>query len=182
LSVGRLVSRKGFDLALQALPLIRQQVPDVHLEIAGDGPERPRLEQMVSELELQTAVTFSGRLSDQELLAAYQHAHLFIMPAREELANASVEGFGIVYLEASACGLPVVATRTGGVAEAVQDGRTGLLIPPDDPIALATAVTTLLQNPEKMHQMGANGREWIANQMNWDVAAQQLSIALELHP
>lgn len=180
LAVGRLVSRKGFDLALQALPLIRPQFPDLRLEMVGDGPDRHRLEQLAQELGVSDLVVFHGRVPEAELLAAYRRAHLFVMPAREETAVPSMEGFGIVYLEASACGLPVIAARSGGAAEAVQDGRTGLLVPPNDAPALAQAVIRLLQNPAERQRLGANGRQWALSEMNWDGTAHKLAEALNL--
>lgn len=174
LTVGRLVSRKGIDTVLQALPLLRSQFPEMRYEIVGDGPERQRLQALTTRLDLESAVSFLGRLSDAEMVAAYRRAHVFVMPAREEQENASMEGFGIVYLEASACALPIVAGRSGGVIEAVQDGQTGLLVEPNNPQALAETLSHLLQNPEKMQQMGANGRHWVENKMNWEIAAQHL--------
>ena len=177
ITVGRLVSRKGIDTVLQALSHLRTQFPYLRYEIVGDGPERERLQNLTSTLGLNDVVTFLGKLSDAEMLAAYGRAHIFVMPAREE--NASMEGFGIVYLEASACGLPVVAGRSGGVLEAVREGITGILVEPNQPEALADALQTLLNNPALMHQLGENGRAWVQNDMNWDRAAQQLHQILQ---
>ncbi|MCL4266208.1 MAG: glycosyltransferase family 4 protein [Anaerolineae bacterium] len=179
LTVGRLVSRKGFDLVLQALPTIRVQFPTTRLEIVGDGPHRPRLEQLAHELGVADMVTFHGRVSDNELLAAYRRAHIFVMPAREEKENASIEGFGIVYLEAGACGLPVVAGRSGGVAEAVLDGETGILVTPDNPEELAQALIMLLHDPVLQHKLGSNGRHRVETEMNWDQTAAKLLAALD---
>jgi phosphatidylinositol alpha-1,6-mannosyltransferase len=141
--------------------------------IVGDGPDRPRLQSLVQALKLQNVVSFRGEVTDAQLLATYHQAHIFVMPVREEQQAASVEGFGIVYLEASACSLPVIAGRSGGAIEAVRDGQTGYLVEPRDPEALAKKVLTLLQNAELRQQMGQNGRRWVETEMNWDRAAQQ---------
>ena len=112
-------------------------------------------------------------VSDSELPAIYRQATIFVMPARAEYHAGSVEGFGIVYLEASASGLPVVAARTGGAAEAVRENETGLLVPPDDPPALALALARLLDDGALRQRMGRAGRRWVEREMNWDRAAQQ---------
>ena len=175
LTVGRLVSRKGIDTVLQALPLLLRRVPDLQYIIVGDGPDRPRLQALVQTLDLQKAVSFRGEVPGAQLLATYHQAHIFVMPVREEQQAASVEGFGIVYLEAGACGLPVIAGRSGGAVEAVRDGETGYLVEPGDPEALAQKVLTLLQNTTLRQQMGQNGRRWVETEMNWDRAAEQFS-------
>jgi phosphatidylinositol alpha-1,6-mannosyltransferase len=97
------------------------------------------------------------------------------MPAREEPETASIEGFGIVYLEASASGLPVVAGRSGGVAEAVREGETGLLVSPDDPVTLARALLLLLNDADLRNRMGNAGRRWVEEEMNWDRASRQFA-------
>lgn len=173
LTVGRLVSRKGIDTVLQALPLLLPILPDLQYTIVGDGPDRSRLQALARALNVQKAVTFLGEATDSQLLAACHQAHVFVMPAREEAQAASVEGFGIVYLEASACGLPVIAGRSGGASEAVRHGETGYLVDPDDPQAVSKAVLTLLQKPELRLQMGQNGRRWVETEMNWDRAAEE---------
>jgi phosphatidylinositol alpha-1,6-mannosyltransferase len=116
------------------------------------------------------------------MLAAYRRADIFVMPAREEKENASMEGFGIVYLEASACALPVVAGRSGGVVEAVQDGVTGILVEPDDPRALAKVLQTLLNDPALRQRLGENGRAFVQTHMTWDKAADQLHQILQRSP
>jgi phosphatidylinositol alpha-1,6-mannosyltransferase len=182
LTVGRLVSRKGIDTVLQTLPHLRQQFPSLRYEIVGDGPDRERLQTLVAELGVESAVTFLGKVSDAAMLAAYRRADIFVMPAREEKENASMEGFGIVYLEASACALPVVAGRSGGVVEAVQDGVTGILVEPDDPQALAKVLQTLLNDPALRQRLGENGRAFVQTHMTWDKAADQLHQILQRSP
>jgi phosphatidylinositol alpha-1,6-mannosyltransferase len=179
LTVGRLVSRKGIDTVLQALPSLQQQFPTLCYEIVGDGPDRERLQTLVAKLGLDSAVKFLGKVSDANLLAAYRRADIFVMPTREEKEIASMEGFGIVYLEASACGLPVVAGRSGGVAEAVRDGETGYLVEPDNPVALAETLSHLLIDEDLRRRLGQNGRRWVETEMNWDRAARQMQLALD---
>lgn len=172
LTVGRLVPRKGIDLMLQALPLILRETA-VTYHIGGSGPDRARLEKMVQELGIQHVVRFLGRIPEDELPQLYANADLFVMPNREIQEEGSLEGFGIVFLEASASGLPVIAGRSGGAVEAVRDGVTGLLVPPDSAEALATAVLSLLKDAQKRQQMGQAGRQWVESEMNWDQTAQR---------
>lgn len=177
LSVGRLVSRKGIDLVLQALPQLLTVAPELQYWVAGNGPELTPLEQMAKNLGVAHAVQFMGTVSDHDLGKLYQSATVFVLPTRTE--EGSVEGFGIVYLEASASGLPVIAARSGGAVEAVKDGETGLLVPPDDPVALAQAVERLIQDPGLCRQMGQVGRQWVETEMNWDRAAREFMDVLE---
>jgi phosphatidylinositol alpha-1,6-mannosyltransferase len=179
LTAGRLVARKGIDTVLYALPALLASFPEIKYHVAGDGPDGPRLQAITQELGLENVVTFLGQVNDAQLLAAYQRAHLFVMPAREEVQSASLEGFGIVYLEASACALPVIAGRSGGAVEAVRDGETGYLVEPQNPEALAKIVCALLQNAELRRQIGQNGRRWVETAMNWDRAGQEFAGALQ---
>lgn len=180
LTVGRLVPRKGIDLMLQALPLILRETA-VTYHIGGSGPDRARLEKMVQALGVQHAVRFLGRVPEDELPQLYANADLFVMPNREIQEEGSLEGFGIVFLEASASGLPVIAGRSGGAVEAVRDGITGLLVAPDSVEELAAAVLTLLQDAPQRQQMGQAGRQWVETEMNWDRTAQRFMDLLERH-
>ena len=172
LTVGRLVPRKGVDTVIKALPLLLAEFPSLRYRVVGDGPDRKRLEGLAEALGVSGCVEFLGRVPEEELPRLYRQAHIFVMPTREE--EADVEGFGIAYLEASASGLPVVAGRSGGAVEAVRDGETGLLVPPDDPGALAKAVAYLLHNPELRRRLGKRGRQWVEEEMNWDRVAEQV--------
>lgn len=172
LTIGRLVPRKGIDTMLRALPLILQETA-VTYQIGGSGPDRERLEKIVRQLGIEQAVRFLGPVPEEELPQTYANADLFVMPNREIQELGSLEGFGIVFLEANASGVPVIAGRSGGAVEAVQDGRTGLLIPPDSAEDLATAVLTLLSDEPKRQQMGLAGRHWVETEMNWEHTAQQ---------
>ena len=177
LTVARLVSRKGIDTVLAAIARLRAHFPDLQYYIVGEGPDRERLGQLVVQYQLQGCVHFMGYVSDEALPSLYRKAHIFVMTPREE--PESVEGFGSVYLEASASGLPVVAARSGGASEAVIPEQTGLLVPPDDPDALAQALQRLLANPTLRQTLGARGRQWVEREMNWERAAREMQRALE---
>lgn len=182
LTVGRLVPRKGIDTVLRALPRLLDHTPQLEYWIAGDGPQRPALEELARNLGVTGAVKFLGFVADDELPQIYQRATIFVMPTRADYEKGDVEGFGIVYLEASASGLPVVAARSGGAAEAVRDGETGVLVPPDDPHTLAESLTHLIDDPVLCRRLGRGGRLWVENEMNWDRAARQLLDVLEAWP
>ncbi len=172
LTAGRMVPKKGFDTALRALGHVRHEVPNVLLLLAGTGPEESSLKQLAQELDLEAHVRFLGDLSQDQLRRHYTLADVFMMVGRE-VPN-DVEGFGLVYLEANACGTPVVGARTGGVPDAVRDGETGLLVPPEDPAAAAEALTRLLTTPEFAQRLGQQGQERIQKEANWDRVADQI--------
>lgn len=158
LTVGRLVERKGIDTTLRALPSILARVPDARYLIVGTGEYRPRLEALVTELGLADAVVFAGRVPQEELVAHYRLCDLFVMPNRE-LDNHDTEGFGLVFLEANACGRAVVSGIAGGVVEAVRDGETGLTVDGNDVGAVAGAISGLLLDDARREAMGARGVE-----------------------
>jgi phosphatidyl-myo-inositol dimannoside synthase len=178
LTVARLVSRKGIDNVIAALPSLLDSFPDLTYHVAGDGPDRQRLERLATGAGVARAIRFAGFVPDAGFPALYQKTHVFVMPAREEIAGASIEGFGIVYLEASASGLPVVAGESGGAVEAVRDGVTGYLVPPDDPAALADTLRRLLGDEALRLRLGAAGRQWVESEMNWDRAASEFAALL----
>lgn len=172
LTVGRVVRRKGIDTVLRALPTITAQIPNLTYLIAGTGPDRARLEQIAQQLDILDSVRFLGRVAHEDLAAYYSAADLFVMPARE--SRPDVEGFGLVFLEANACGTPVVGARTGGIPDAVVDRVTGMLIPPNSPNALATAIIRLMDEPDELAQLGAQGRKRVLETANWDHVANEL--------
>jgi phosphatidylinositol alpha-1,6-mannosyltransferase len=180
LTVGRLIPRKGIDTVIRSLPELLQTFPDLVYWIAGEGPDRQRLEALVAERQLENTVRFLGRVSDADLPDLYRRAGIFVMPVREEADGTSVEGFGIVYLEAAASGLPVVAGDSGGAAEAVKGGETGMVVTPS-PEAVTKALSHLLGDDAKCRQLGVAGRRWVEDNMNWDRAAQQLLEVLARH-
>ena len=179
LTVARLVPRKGIDTVLQALPPLLDRSPDLQYWIVGNGPEHASLSQQAQELRLKHAVRFMHEVTETELPEIYRRATIFVMPARADYCAGSVEGFGIVYLEASASGLPVVAADSGGAAEAMVENETGLLVPPDDPPALTKALLRLLNDSGMRERMGRAGRRWVENEMNWDRAGRQMISIIE---
>ena len=179
LTVARLVPRKGIDTVLQALPPLLERFPRLQYWIVGDGPSKESLAKQTRQLGLLDAVRFMQNVTDTELPQIYRRAAIFVMPARADYHAGSVEGFGIVYLEASASGLPVVAARAGGAAEAVLENETGLLVPPDDPAALEQALARLLSDPGQRQRMGRAGRRWVEREMNWDRAGRQFMSIIE---
>lgn len=179
LTLGRLVARKGHDLVIRALPRVLEAVPDVVYLIAGDGPDRERLETLARELGVAGRLVFAGRVPDEEVVAYYNAADVLAMPSREEPEKGDVEGFGIVFLEANACGKPVVGGRSGGVMDAVSDGVTGFLVDPQDPAELASRLVELLQDPDLARRMGKAGRVRAERDFTWDLSAHRLRGAVE---
>ena len=172
LTVGRLVPRKGIDTVLRALPTIAERCPDVAYVIAGTGPDRSRLEGLADRLGVQRRVRFVGEVDHDRLPLYYSAADLFVMPAREDPPD--VEGFGLVFLEANACGTPVIGTRSGGIPDAVQDGETGLLVPPNAPDAFAEATLRVLTDPDLAETLGRQGRYRAVHEASWDHIAGHL--------
>ncbi|MDR7608740.1 MAG: glycosyltransferase [Armatimonadota bacterium] len=158
LSVGRLVPRKAHDVVLRALARLVHTGEPVAAVLVGEGPQRARLETLARELGIADRVCFAGFVPDDVLVDYYAAADAFVLPSRRLTDRDGVEGFGIVFLEAGSAGLPVVGAATGGIPEAVEHGRTGFLVPPDDPAALAGAIWRLVRDPDEARKMGAEGR------------------------
>ncbi len=146
LFVGRLIERKGAEFAIRAVAELRRKGRAARLTLVGDGVDRPRLEALVKELGLLGVVELAGALSHDAVAEHYRSASVLLMPAVTDWKGEQ-EGFGMVLVEAMASGLPVVATRSGGIADAVTDGATGLLVPERDAGALAAAAARLLDDP-----------------------------------
>lgn len=176
-TLARLVPRKGIDTVLDALPAIARAVPSVRYVVAGEGPDRGRLEAIAVDRGLAGRVHFVGRVREDELAPAHSAADVFVMPARSEPPD--VEGFGLVFLEAGACGTPVVGARAGGVPDAIVHGETGLLVPPDDAPALAGACIGLLRDPDVRARMGERARARVVNACTWDHAAARMLSVME---
>ena len=182
LTVGRLDLHKGHDRVLEALALLKEERLTPRYIIVGQGEEEVRLRSMVRELGLEQQVEFSGFVPDHQLPEVYTASDIFIMASREIPGRLDlVEGFGISFLEASACGLPVVAGRSGGVPDAVRDGETGILVNPNEPKEIAHALKLLLTDPQLAKRLGDGGRRWAETEMNRDrVADRLLQAAREL--
>lgn len=177
LTVGRLVPRKGIDTVLRALPALARRVPRLMYLVAGTGPDRPRLERLARTLGVADRVRFLGQIPNEQLPQYYSAADVFVMPARE--APPDVEGFGLVFLEANACGTPVIGARSGGIPDAIQHGTTGLLVPPSDAEALADAAARLLTDPERAERLGRQGRHRAQHEASWDHIAQRIHALLK---
>jgi phosphatidylinositol alpha-1,6-mannosyltransferase len=167
LTVARLEPHKGVDMVLQALPQIIARAPDVRYAVAGSGPERERLKKLAHKIGVADRVRFLGEVSDHDLPALYNLASVYVGASRRA-ERLGVEGFGISLVEASACGLPVVAGESGGIPDAVRNGETGFLIPPEDPAAIAAAVNRLLGDPDLARRVGVAGRRAVETHYNWD--------------
>ena len=157
---------KGHDVVLQSLPAIRERVPNVRWIVIGDGPLRPALEARARSLSVSEAVQFVGAVDDSERDAWLDRAWVFVMPSRLPPSGAGGEGFGIVYLEAGAHGLPVVAGAEAGAVDAVVDGETGVLVAPSRVSDVADAVTGLLLDPARAARLGDAGARRAA-QLTW---------------
>jgi len=175
LTVSRLTKRKGHDLVLRALALLRDR-EELHYVVVGSGEDRERLESIVEELGLAGRVSFAGRVDDAELPDYYRLCDIYVMPNREVLESTdSVEGFGISFIEANACGKPVIAGRSGGTDAAVVDGVTGYRVDPEDPEELAGRIRRLLDDPETAAEMGRRGRERVLAEFSWRERAGKLA-------
>lgn len=173
--VGRLVHRKGQDILIQALPAILEKHPTAHLLMVGEGPYRQDLTKMVLKLKLSDAVTFIGRIQYKDLPRYICAGDIFAMPSRSRLAGLEVEGLGIVYLEASSCALPVIAGRSGGAPDAVDEGVTGFSVDGTSPTEVAKAIINLFDDPIRAKAMGAAGRSWIIDKWRWEIWAKEFN-------
>lgn len=180
LSVNRIVERKGNDKVIESLPEILRACPDTVYVIAGNGPDGGRLRTLAHDFGVADHVIFAANADSEEIVAWYQACDVFVMPSREIPDKGDAEGFGIVYLEANACGKPVVGGRSGGVADAVVDGETGLLVDPHSPTDIARAVIRLLQDPAFARQLGGQGRLRAENDFDWRRGIPELT-ALGVH-
>ncbi|MFI8092874.1 glycosyltransferase family 4 protein [Streptomyces sp. NPDC086080] len=172
--VSRLVPRKGQDTLIRAMPAVLSAEPDAVLLIVGGGPYEKDLRRLAHDTGVSASVRFTGSVPWSELPAHYGAGDVFAMPCRTRRGGLDVEGLGIVYLEASATGLPVVAGDSGGAPDAVLDGETGWVVPGNDPAQTADRLTTLLADEELRHRMGERGRDWVEEKWRWDLLAEHL--------
>jgi phosphatidyl-myo-inositol dimannoside synthase len=176
--VSRLMARKGQDVLVSALPEIRRRVPGAALLLVGSGPYRRRLERLVDSTGMRGHVVLTGEVPTRELPAYYAAGDVFAMPCRTRNRGLDVEGLGIVYLEASATGLPVVAGDSGGAPDAVLDGRTGVVVSGRRAGQVADRVAALLLDEELRAQMGAAGRAWVEECWRWESVVARLDALL----
>jgi phosphatidylinositol alpha-1,6-mannosyltransferase len=177
LSVGRLVRRKGFDLAIRAVSLLRSSFPNLRYLLVGEGPDRPYLETIIRDLGLGDIVELTGKVSDNDLPKYYSACDVFVHPNR--IVGVDVEGFGIVFLEAASAGRPAIGGRNGGVPEAVEDGESGLLVGGEDVEELAGALKPLLDSSDRRRRMGGLARRRALERFSWQAAAARLIDVLD---
>ena len=173
LTVARLISRKGHDLVLRAIARLTRELPDVVYLIVGRGPEEQRLQKLAAELGITDSVRFAGHVPEELLPDCYNVCDVFAMLNREE-ANGDLEGFGMVFLEASAMGKPVIGGRSGGTADAILEGKTGFRVDASQPDELTTSLGMLLKDTNLRHQLGNAGRDRVQREFQWRDRARKL--------
>lgn len=174
LTLGRVVERKGHDTVIKALPEILQHVPEAVYVVAGVGSDLGRLGKMVDDLKLQTAVRFVGKVSDEERPLYYALCDIFVMPSRQ--IGSDVEGFGIVYLEAAMFGKTSIGGSSGGIPEAILDGKTGALVDPADASAFARVAVQLLRDDALRHELGQNAKARVVHEFRWERQVEKLKM------
>ncbi len=177
--VSRLVARKGQDVLVQGWSEVLARHPSARLLLVGSGPDEAALRRAVAARGLEGSVVLTGAVDAAELPAHYAAGDVFAMPCRTRRAGLDVEGLGMVFLEAAACGLPVIAGTSGGAPEAVQEGVTGHVVDPRSPSAVAAALSGLLDDPARARAMGAAGRAWVEQRWSWTTIAATFADLLE---
>ena len=178
LSIGRMVERKGFDVVLRALPQLVKSFPNLRYVCAGDGPELQHLQALAGELGVAKYVEWPGEVGEQRKLDLYAGADVFVMPNRIVKKGGSVEGFGIVFIEAAACGIPSIAGNSGGAPDAVVDGVTGYLVNPTNIEVITEKIATLLSTPSLRHQLGSAARQRAESSFRSEQIAERYLAAL----
>lgn len=172
LYVGRLKRYKGLETAIRAVARLRQQRPEAVLQVVGSGDDRGRLERLVRELGLHDSVRFLGFVSEEDKRSMLRAAWAVVFPSAKE-------GWGLVNVEAAACGTPAIAADSPGLRESVQDGRTGMIVPHADVEAWASAMASLAEQPERVETMGRQGVEFAAS-LTWEATARKTRQHLEV--
>lgn len=168
-TVGRLVPRKGIDTVLRSLGSVLNDFPNTVYMIIGSGSDYARLRRIVEELGLEDQVRFIQDVKDEEIHHYYGLTDLFIMVSREISKQKTVEGFGLVYIEAQALGIPVIAGRSGGIPDAIMEGVTGFLVDPESPSDIANSIKMLLSDRKLMETMGKNAKNFACAGSNWQI-------------
>ncbi len=174
LCVSRLVPRKGQDTLLRAWPAVLAAAPDAVLLLVGSGPFGKNLQILAERLRVTGSVHFAGAVPASDLPAYYDAADVFAMPCRTRRRGLDVEGLGIVYLEASATGLPVIGGDSGGAPDAIRDGESGYVVPGRSVAAVADRITGLVSDPARAKAMGEKGLAWVQQEWRWDLVAARL--------
>ena len=177
--VSRLMPRKGQDVLIRALPAVQGLVPEAALLLVGGGPSRARLEALAASTGVASSVVFTGSVPWQELPAYYGAGDVFAMPCRTRLGGLDVEGLGIVFLEAAACGLPVVAGNSGGAPDAVIDGETGYVVNGASVEDVSGRLADLLRDPATASDMGRRGEAWVTTDWSWKNSVRSLASFLD---
>ena len=177
--VARLTLRKGQDKVIRAMPWILREIPEARFLVVGSGPDRDRLEGLANRKRVADRVVFAGEVPYEVLPQYFRAGDVFAMPCRTRRGGMDVEGLGIVYLEASATGLPVVAGDSGGAPEAVVEGETGWVVPGRSVTAVAARVSALLADPAAARAAGKKGRAWVEREWRWDGLADRLGRLLQ---
>ena len=174
LTLARLIDRKGQDTVIRALPEIRKAVPDLAYVLAGGGAYRPELEKLARDNGVEKNVIFAGFVPDAEVPDVYAAANAYVMVSREGRESGDIEGFGITYLEASANALPVVGGTSGGTADAVEDGVSGVLVDPTDVRAVGEAISRLFLEPERARSLGEAGKARVERDFSLSTRAERI--------
>jgi phosphatidylinositol alpha-1,6-mannosyltransferase len=172
LTVARLVPHKGQDIGIRAIASLARQFPTLRYLLVGEGHDEGRLRALADDLNVSDRVVFAGVLSDDDIAEAYAMASIYLGLSRID-RGVNVEGFGISFVEAGASGTPSVGGDSGGVRAAVRDGVTGIVVTPDDVVAAASALRSLLSDPERRKAMGAAARAAVVEHYNWDRVARE---------
>lgn len=175
LCLSRLVPRKGQDTLISLWPSILQRCPHARLVIAGGGPYRSSLESMIADRQLQDSVTMLGRIEDEDMASTYEASDIFAMPCRTRGKGLDVEGLGIVFLEAAAAGLPVIAGNSGGAGETVDHGRTGFVVDGQNDQQLRHALITLIEDADLRGSFGQAGQNWVQKHWLWSSRTDSLT-------
>ncbi len=176
LTLARLVHRKGQALVIRSLAELKNK--EIVYVICGKGKAEKDLRQLAEELDVADQVRFAGFINEEQKVQYYQACDLFVMPSKSEGEVGEVEGFGLTYLEANACGKPVIGGNQGGCLEAIAEGESGLLVDPDSPGQLTAAIRKLLDNPDIYHEMAIKARKRVEDAFSWEVSCRKL---LELY-
>jgi phosphatidylinositol alpha-1,6-mannosyltransferase len=179
LAASRLIPRKGQDTLLYARPQVVKAHPGAVLLIVGEGPHERALKKLASRLDLRAHVEFTGNHPNDQMPQYYNAADVFVLPTRTRLGGLEVEGLPTVYLEAAACGLPVVTGKSGGSPESVRDGVTGHVVDGADPDGLARRLIDMLDDPDRLAAMGAASRSWAESEWDWTSRYQTLRTLLD---